>query len=259
MGGWQGKILRVNLSRGTVKHEELNSQWARDFIGGRGLASKYLSEEVDPRVDPFSPRNKLIFATGPLTGTGAAANGRWVLVTKSPLTGAIACSNSGGYFPAELKFCGLDMIIFEGKSPRPVYLWVHNEEASLHDAAHLWGKPTNEVEDILHAETDEDAKIASIGPAGEKLVRFSCIMNDKHRAAGRSGVGAAMGSKNLKAVVVRGTRGVALADGKGYREVALDVLHKIKQAPVTSQGLPTYGTAVLVNIINTSGLFPTRN
>ena len=198
--GWHGKLLRVNLSEKICTTEALNMDWAAAYIGGRGLATKYLTEEIDPATDALGTDNKLIFATGPLTGTYGAANGRYMVVTKSPLTGTVACSNSGGYFPCELKYSGFDMIIVEGKAEQPLYLKIHNQHAELADAGHLWGKTTDETEDQIRAEFHGDAKVACIGPAGENQVRFACIINDKHRAAGRSGVGAVMGSKNLKAI-----------------------------------------------------------
>lgn len=259
MSGWAGKILRVNLTKGTCKIEELNMDWANKYIGGRGLAVKYLTSEVSPEVDPMSEENKLIFSTGPLTGTYGAANGRYMVVTKSPLSGTIASSNSGGYFPSELKYAGFDMIIVEGKSPKPVYIKIYNDKVSLADASHLWGKTTHETEDIILKEFHGDAKIAAIGPAGENQVMFSCIINDKHRAAGRSGVGMVMGGKNLKAIAVRGTGGVKVADPKGYRNAALKAYSIMKQNPVTSEGLPALGTAILINVINQSGALPTRN
>src|SRR5512136_477439 len=146
---WQGKILRVNLTSGTCVAEPLNKQWAREYLGQRGLATKYFCEEVDPKVDPLSPANKLIYATGPLTGTMAATGGRYSVITKGPLTGAIACSNSGGYFGAELKFAGWDMIIFEGVSPKPVYLLIMDDKAELVDASHMWGKTVWETEEHI--------------------------------------------------------------------------------------------------------------
>jgi aldehyde:ferredoxin oxidoreductase len=257
--GWKGKVLRVDLTAGTCKTEALNEEWAKVYIGGRGLASKYLSEEMSPEVDPMSPENKLIMATGPLTGTYGAANGRYMVVTKSPLTGTIASSNSGGYFPSELKYAGFDMIIFEGKSPHPVYLQIHNDRAELVGALHLWGKSTNETEDAILKEFHGDAKIASIGLAGEIGVHFANIVNDKHRAAGRSGVGMVMGSKNLKAVAVRGTGGVKVANPKAYRDAALEAYGMLKANPVTGEGLGALGTPVLVNVMNQSGALPTRN
>jgi aldehyde:ferredoxin oxidoreductase len=259
MKGWIGKLIRVDLTKGEWKVEELDQKMAAKFIGGRGLGSKILFDEIDPKLEPFSPNNKLIMATGPLTGTSASAAGRYMVITKSPLTGTIACSNSGGHFGAELKFAGFDLIIIEGKAKEPVYLYVEDGKAEIKDAKHIWGKTTHETTDQILSETDMDARVACIGPAGEKLVRFACIINDKHRAAGRSGVGAVMGSKNLKAVAVKGSGGVTVANKEAFRKATLDGFQKIKTNPVTSQGLPTYGTAVLVNIINTSGIFPTRN
>lgn len=259
MKGWIGKLLRVDLTKGEWKVEELDRNLAIKFIGGRGLGSKVLFDEIDPKVDPFSPNNKLIMATGPLTGTSASAAGRYMAITKSPLTGTVASSNSGGHFGAEMKFAGFDMIILEGKAKEPVYLYVEDGKVEFKDAKGIWGKTTHEATDQILSETDMDAQVACIGPAGEKLVRFGCIINDKHRAAGRSGVGAVMGSKNLKAVVVKGSGSVTVADKEAFRKATLDGFQKVKANPVTSQGLPTYGTAVLVNIINASGIFPTRN
>ena len=206
---WTRKILRVNLTDGSCNSEDLNMGWAMEYLGSRGLATKYLYEEIDPKVDPLSEGNKLIMATGPLTGTTASTGGRYTVVTKGPLTGAIACSNSGGYFGAEMKFAGWDMIIFEGKSKNPVYLMVENEKAELRDAGHLWGTSTWHTEEQIKKENhDPQIRVSSIGKAGENGVLFSCVVNDLHRAAGRSGVGAVMGSKNLKAVAIRGTKGV---------------------------------------------------
>lgn len=259
MNGWQGKLLRVDLTAGTCTTEKLNEKWALEYLGGRGLGSKYFTEEVDPTVDPLSPENKLIMAAGPLTGTYGAANGRYMVITKSPLTGTIACSNSGGYFPCELRYAGYDMIIFEGKAEFPSYLQVFDDKVQLVGAVHLWGKPTDEVEDAILAEFHGDAKVACIGPAGEKMVNYACIMNDKHRAAGRSGVGAVMGSKNLKAVAIRGTGGVNVANPADFREAALEAYSLLKQNPVSGEGLPALGTPVLVNVINQFGALPTNN
>ncbi len=259
MKGWAGKILRVDLSKGESRSEDLDLKLAQKFIGGRGLGSKILFDEVDPKIDPFSPNNKLIMATGPLTGTSAPCAGRYMAITKAPLTGTIACSNSGGHFGAELKFAGFDLLILEGKAKEPVYLYIEDGKVEIREAKVLWGKTTHEATDQILSETDMDAKVACIGPAGEKLVRFACIVNDKHRAAGRSGVGAVMGSKNLKAVAVKGSGSVTVADKEAFKKAVLEGFQKIKANPVTSTGLPAYGTAILVNIINASGIFPTRN
>ena len=258
---WAGKILRVNLTNGTVKTEPLNMDWARAYLGSRGLASKYLVEEVDPKVDPLAPENKIIWATGPLTGTMASTGGRYTVVTKGPLTGAIACSNSGGYWGAELKFAGWDMVIFEGKSPKPVYLSIEDDKAELRDAAHLWGKSVWETEEVIKKQhQDPLTRISSIGLAGENGVLYAAIVNDLHRAAGRSGVGAVMGSKNLKAVAVRGTKGVGnIANPKAFMKATFEKKKILADNAVTGQGLPTYGTQVLMNVINEIGASPTRN
>lgn len=258
---WAGKILRVDLTAGTVKSEALNMAWAKEYLGSRGLATKYIVEEVDPKVDPLSAANKLIWATGPLTGTMASTGGRYTVVTKGPLTGAIACSNSGGYWGAELKSAGWDMVIFEGASPKPVYLSINDDVAELRDASHLWGKSVWETEETLKkAHQDPLLRISSIGLAGENQVLFAAVVNDLHRAAGRSGVGAVMGSKNLKAVAVRGTKGVGnVHDPKEFIKVTFEKKKILHDNAVTGQGLPTYGTQVLMNVINEIGALPTRN
>ncbi len=257
---WTRKLLRVDLDARTCGAEPLNMEWAERYIGQRGLASKYLSEEVDPKVDPLSPANKLIFATGPLTGTAASTGGRYSVVTKGPLTGTIACSNSGGFFGAELKFAGWDMIIFEGRSEEPLYLCIENDRAQLLPAAELWGRSVWETEALIRKRHgDPQLRIASIGRAGETGCLFAGVVNDLHRAAGRTGVGAVMGAKNLKAVAVRGTLGVKVADPKAFMAAVAEGKAKLATNPVTSQGLPTYGTQVLVNVINEAGAFPTRN
>lgn len=258
---WAGKILRVNLTTGTVKSEPLNMTWARAYIGSRGLASKYLVEEIDPKVDPLSADNKIIWATGPLTGTMASTGGRYTVVTKGPLTGAIACSNSGGYFGAELKFAGWDMVIFEGRSAKPVYLSIADDTVELRDASHLWGKSVWATEETLKKQhQDPLLRVSSIGLAGENQVLFAAVVNDLHRAAGRSGVGAVMGSKNLKALAVRGTKGVGnIAHPKAFMQVVAEKKKILADNAVTGQGLPTYGTQVLMNVINEIGALPTRN
>jgi aldehyde:ferredoxin oxidoreductase len=259
MNGYQGKILRVDLSNGTIKVENLNEDVARKFIGGRGLATKLFIDEVSPQVNALSPENKLLIATGPLTGTPTPTGGRYMVVTKSPLTGTIASSNSGGYWGAELKFAGYDIIILEGKSEKPVYLMIDDDTVEIRDASHLWGKVVSETTSTLLKEVPKKSRVLTIGPAGEKMSFMASIMNDLSRAAGRSGVGAVMGSKNLKAITVRGTQKVKLADEKVLQKVVKYCGVKIKENGVTGQGLPAYGTAVLVNIINEGGVFPTNN
>ncbi len=260
---WTRKILRVNLTAGTVAAEPLNMQWAGQFLGQRGLATKYLVEEVAATVDALAPENKLIMATGPLTGTPAATGARYSVITKGPLTGAVACSNSGGFFGAELKHAGWDMIIFEGRSPEPVYLYVENEKAELRSAADLWGQSVWQADEMIRRRhQDPQLRIAAIGRAGESGVLFAGIVNDLHRAAGRSGVGAVMGSKNLKAVAVRGTRGItadSLRNPKAFMQAVATGKRVLAENAVTGQGLPKYGTQVLMNVINEIGALPTRN
>jgi aldehyde:ferredoxin oxidoreductase len=258
---WTRKILRVNLSKGTCTPEALNMDWAKDYLGQRGLASKYLCEEVDPACDALGPDNKLIMATGPLTGTMASTAGRYSVITKGPLTGAIACSNSGGFLGAEMKFAGWDMIIFEGKSKKPVYLLIQDDAVELRSADHIWGKSAWETDDILHAtHQDPQMRIACIGRTAESGCLYAGVINDKHRAAGRSGVGTVMASKNLKAVAVRGTQGVGnLEDAKGFMEAVDAGKQVLAENAVTGQGLPAYGTQVLMNVINGVGALPARN
>jgi len=258
---WAGKILRVDLTAGTVKSEPLNMEWARAYIGSRGLGTKYLCEEVDATVDPLSAGNKIIWATGPLTGTMASTGGRYTVITKSPLTGAIACSNSGGYWGAEFKMAGWDMVIFEGKSAKPVYLYVNDDVAELRDAAHLWGKSVWETEETLKKSLQDPlTRVSSIGKSGENGVLYAAVVNDLHRAAGRSGVGTVMGSKNLKAIAVRGTKGVGnIKNPAAFMQAVKDKKKILAENGVTGQGLPAYGTQVLMNVINEVGALPTRN
>ena len=258
---WAGKILRVNLTAGTVKSEPLNMEWAKAYIGSRGLGTKYLVEEVDAKVDPLSADNKIIWATGPLTGTMASTGGRYTVITKGPLTGAVACSNSGGYWGAELKMAGWDMVIFEGKSAKPVYLYINDDVAELRDAAHLWGKSVWQTEEIIKKGLQDPlARVSSIGKAGENGVLFAAVVNDLHRAAGRSGVGAVMGSKNLKAIAVRGTKGVGnIRDPKAFMAATKAAKKVLAENGVTGTGLPAMGTQVLMSVINEVGGLPTRN
>jgi aldehyde:ferredoxin oxidoreductase len=235
--------------------------WAMQYLGQRGLASKYLSEEIDPKVDALSPDNKFIMVTGPLTGTMASTGGRYSVVTKSPLTGTIACSNSGGFIGAEMKNAGWDMIIFEGKASSPVYLYVENEDAELLPADDLWGMSVWATDEALHKKhQDPQLRIACVGRSAEAGCLYAGVINDLHRAAGRSGVGTVMASKNLKAVAVRGSRGVGnIRDPMAFMQATQAGKKVLAENAVTSQGLPTYGTQVLMNVINEVGAMPTRN
>ena len=258
---WTRNVLRVNLTDGSITNEPLNMEWANDYLGQRGLATKYLVEEIDPKCDALSPENKMIMTTGPLTGTMVSTAGRYSVVTKSPLTGAIACSNSGGYLGNEMKNAGWDMVIFEGKSPTPVYLYIENEKAELLSADDLWGKTVWEVDELLHTKhQDPLLRIAAVGRAAEKGCLFSAIVNDLHRAAGRSGVGTVMASKNLKAVAIRGSLGVGgISDPAAFFKAAEDGKKVLAENAVTGEGLPALGTQVLMNVINEMGALPAHN
>ena len=259
MYGYNGKILRVNLKTKSFLVEDLDLEKAKKYIGGRGLGTKILSEEVDPSVDALSPENKLIIISGPLTGTPTPTGGRYMVVTKSPLSGTVASSNSGGYWGAELKAAGYDIIIVEERAEAPVYINIEDDKVEIKDASFIWGKTVSETTKALEEISPEKARILTIGPAGENLSKLAAIMNDTDRAAGRSGVGAVMGSKNLKAITVKGSGKVQVHDADKLKEVFSDAVKKIRENGVTGQGLPTYGTAVLVNIINENGAFPTNN
>ncbi len=259
MRGWVGQLLRVNLSDGSIHKEALDPVEAKNYIGARGLGTRLWMKEVDPKVDPLSDKNSLIFITGPLTGTLATSGGRYEVVCKAPLTGTMAASNSGGYWGPELKYAGYDAIIFEGKAKEPVYLWINDDEVELRNAVSLWGATVYETTDMVKEATDEDAKVACIGPAGENKVKFACIMNDYTRAAGRSGVGAVMGAKNLKAIAVKGSGGIGVADPDGFMASVTKARQMLKDHPVTGEGLKAYGTNILVNILDQTGGLPARN
>ncbi|MEM0021381.1 MAG: aldehyde ferredoxin oxidoreductase family protein [Fervidicoccaceae archaeon] len=258
-GNW-GKFIRVDMATGNIKVESWGEEVAKKWLGSRGLGIYLMLKEVDPKTDPLSPQNKLIIAAGPLTGTSAPTAARYNVITKSPLTGYITFSNSGGYWGAELKRAGYDAVIIENSSETPKYLFIKDEHIELRDASKLWGLKMSETEaELKKTHNDENLKVLGIGPAGEKLVKFSSIMNDIHRAAGRGGVGAVMGSKKLKAIAVRGSKNVPLADHEKFMLEVREKVNKIRSDPVGGGGLPKYGTAVLVNIINENGLYPYKN
>ena len=211
-GGYMGKILCVDLSLKEVKEEALDEKVCRNFIGGYGLGAGILFSRQKGGADSLGPENILGFVTGPLTGTRLPLAGRYTVVSKSPLTGTWGDANAGGYFGPYLKFSGYDAVFFSGISDKPVYLLVNNGKAELRDASHLWGKDSYETETILKTELGKDVRVACIGQAGEKLSLISAVMNDNGRAAGRSGIGAVMGSKKLKAVAVMGNQRVPVAD-----------------------------------------------
>lgn len=263
MYGYQGRILRVNLSTGEIKEEIPNEQDLRMFLGGAGLATKYLLDEVPKGIDPLGPKNKLIIMTGPMTGTMAPSTGRFSVVAKSPLTGFWGQANSGGFWGVHLKRSGYDGIIFEGKAEKPVYLVTDNGKAELKDADHLWGRNTSETTKKIKEDIGEDFQVACIGIGGEKLVKYAAIMNDVEdenwgRAAGRCGMGTVMGSKNLKAIASRGKIRVVLAEPEKYRELAKERRDWVDQS-LLKMTLEVFGTTAILDMVNQRGGLPSRN
>lgn len=258
MFGYNGKVLRIDLSNENINVEPLDLEKAQKYIGSRGLGVKTFIDEVDPKVDPLSEENKFIIATGPLTAAPMPTSGRYMVITKSPLTGTIAISNSGGQWGTKLKNAGYDMIILEGRADKPVYLYIEDDKVEIKDATNYWGMVTSEITNKL-SEVHSGAKVLCIGPAGENLSKIAAVMNDVDRAAGRGGVGAVLGSKNVKAIVVKGSGKVNVANPELAKEVNSEKLNILRNDPVAGGGLPTYGTAVLVNIINENGVHPVRN
>jgi len=266
MKGYVGFILYVDLTSGSSRKEKLAEDLARDFIGGKGLGARILYSEVPPRMNALDPKNILIFATGPLTGTLTPTSGRTTVITKSPLTGIFLDSGFGGHmFGPSLKYAGYDLLVLKGASERPVYLLIDDDHVELRDASNLWGLDTSRTYDEIRRRHG-DLSVACIGPAGERLVKLANIISERHRAAGRGGAGAVMGSKKLKAVAVRGTGGVEVHDPATFREVAMECHRKLWQHSVVGirreqfEGSQSkYGTPVLVNIMNLHGILPTKN
>lgn len=258
MTGYRGKVLRVNLTSGQAAVEELNRAWAKDFLGGKGLGIKYLYEELAPGIDPLGPENKLLLFTGPFTGTVVPCSGKLSIVTKSPANGAVLDCSIGGSAAVALKRAGYDAVIIEGRAPGPVYLSINDDRVELLDASAYRGLGCHETETGLKEKHGDDASVLAIGPAGENLVSFACISSDLYRQAGRGGVGAVMGGKNLKAVVVRGTGGVRAADAAGLMEVAHQAM---KNDLLTDTNLWAYtdGTPMIVELSQTTGILPTHN
>jgi aldehyde:ferredoxin oxidoreductase len=254
--GYMGKILNVDLSKGTIQEEALDEQLCRDYIGGYGIGAKLLYERMPAGADPLGPDNILGLLTGPLTGTPAIIGSRFVAVGKSPNTGTWGDANCGGDFGPLMKFAGVDGVLFYGISEVPVYLVIDEGKAELRDASDLWGMNVTDLEDLLKERHGEKASIASIGRSGEKLALTACIMNDKERAAGRSGLGAVMGSKKLKAVVVVGDLPVPMADEAGIREMRRSYL---KQAAGAYQGMHDEGTCGITSDSAQSGDSPVKN
>ena len=258
MNGYGGTILRVNLTDGKITKERTPAELARDFLGGRGFGIYHLFKEVPKGADPLGPANKLFISSGPLSGMLVAGGGKCDWTTKSPLTGGYADASMGGHFTAEMKYAGLDTIILEGVSAKPVYLLIEDDKVQLLDAAPLWGKGAFDVEVALKQKYGEEYQVATIGPGGENLVLYACVNHDFGRQAGRGGIGAVMGSKKLKAIVVHGTKSVPVADVEGYRKAGLELYKACKEA----EGLKEwtrYGTTIVTSWCDEVGALPTRN
>jgi len=258
-GGYMGKILRVNLTKQTTKEEELPLKVARDYLGAAGFGIKYLYDELRAGTDPLGPDNKLILAAGPFCGTTVPCASRIAVTGKSPLTNAVGMALSGGYFPVEMKFTGYDALIVEGKAEKPTYLWIKNGKVHFRNARTVWGMKTTDCQQIIKNElNDQNVRIACIGPAGEHLSKIACIINEM-RAAGRKGLGAVMGSKNLKAIAVRGTGSVAVASKEKLKTARGKFVKAMKDSPVLYPAFSKIGTPMVVDDTCALGIFPGKN
>ncbi|OGW18658.1 MAG: hypothetical protein A3G93_07230 [Nitrospinae bacterium RIFCSPLOWO2_12_FULL_45_22] len=259
MKGYMGKLIRVNLTKGEIKTEELDPKKARDYIGGAGLGTRICYDEIPTGADPLGPANKLVFMTGPVTATKFPTSARYEVCTKSPLTGIWVDASSSGFWGTQFKTTGHDGIIIEGASSKPVYLWIDNDRIELRDASHLWGKDSFETQDIIINEVgDKKARVTCIGQAGEREVLLSAVMNDEGRAAGRAGVGAVMGSKKLKAIAARGTRKVEVADDETFSTFCKKMIQGLTKHPLV-EALGVYGTACMLDQGWVTGDIPLKN
>ena len=252
-----GKILRINLNTEKISFETLEETFYRRYFGGRGLISYYLLNELEPRTDPLGPDNKLIFACGPVTGAPISGSGRNSVGAKSPLTGAYGEAEAGGFWGAELKKAGFDAIIVEGKASSPVYLWIHDQKVELRDASNMWGFEIKKSQQMIRTNLgNKNVKVSQIGPGGEKLVRYASVVNDMNHVAGRCGMGAVMGSKNLKAVAIKGNTRVPVHKPKRLRKLATWMVQNVENV---AQTLHTYGTGAGMDILEETGNLPIRN
>jgi aldehyde:ferredoxin oxidoreductase len=258
MNGWTGKVLDIDLTSRAIRTYPLDEEMAHLFLGGRGLGARMLWDLVGPEVEPLSPENVLIFTGGPLTGTGYQTSNRFSVSTKSPLTGTVLDSNSGGFWGMQFKKAGYDALIVRGKSMAPVYIEIKNADVSFHDAAHLWGKRVMDTTEAL-GQNNNRRNVLCIGPAGENLSRIAAIMNDGQRSLARGGPGAVMGSKNLKAIVVEGKDRPEIVDQERFKFMLYETRKLLRASPLTSQALPEFGTVVMMNVVNSVGALPTRN
>ena len=257
--GYMGKVLRINLTTKGVAEEELSEKLIKDYLGGAGMAIKYLFDEVPATSDALSEDNKLIFALGPLGGTSAPCASRMTITAKSPLTNCVGMCMTGGYFPVEMKFAGYDIIIIEGKAEEPSYIWIKDGTVKIRSAKKLWGMNTFDTQQIIKDDlNDQNTRVACIGPAGENLSLMACIINEK-RAAGRKGLGAVMGAKNLKAVAVRGSQDVKIAKPDEFKSAVSSMLKEMKESPVLYPAFSKLGTPMVVEATSAIGIFPTKN
>ncbi len=258
-GGYTGRILRINLTDKTFKKEELPLEIAKDFIGGAGFGIKFLYDELKANVNPLGPENKLIFAPGPFTGTNVPCASRIAVTAKSPLTNAVGMALSGGHFPAELKLAGYDVLIIEGKAEKPTYISIRDDEVRFRDATKVWGTMTFDCQQIIKDDLrDQNFRVACIGPAGENLSRIACIINER-RAIGRKGLGAVMGSKNLKAIAVRGSRSLEISSKERFKVARDKMLKAMRESPVLYPEFAKTGTPSNVDNTCALGIFPAKN
>jgi len=258
LGGYTGKLLNVDLTSERIREERLPEKDKIDFLGGRGLAARILFD-LGPDVDPLGPKNQLIFMTGPLTGTPMLGSGRHVVAAISPLTGLMGQANTGGFFGSELKFAGYDGIVIEGASENPVYISIRDGSAEICEAGHLWGKLVSHTDKALRHELgDEKTRLSIIGPAGERLVKFSGVINERSRAAARCGLGAVMGSKKLKAIAVRGSGKIELSNEARIRDVATKMARMARERQSIRE-FSAYGTPSVLAGLNEAGMLPTQN
>ncbi|HEM62645.1 MAG TPA: aldehyde ferredoxin oxidoreductase, partial [Chloroflexi bacterium] len=258
LNGYGGQVLRVNLTTGTIEKSDLDPDLARDYLGGRGFAAKILYTELEKGIDPLGEQNKVIVAAGPLSGLAIPGAGKTTFAAKSPATGSYGDSNVGGMLSAEMKYAGYDLIIGEGVSPKPVYLFIEDDVVELRDASEYWGKGAITTETALKKDLGDEFQIAVIGPGGENLVKYACVCHDFGRQAGRTGVGAVMGSKKLKAIAVRGTHSIPVADIREFRRVGREMLEFCKNSDAWDVWV-RLGTAGVNVPSNEWGSFPTRN
>ncbi|UCD86894.1 MAG: hypothetical protein JSV01_03740, partial [Desulfobacterales bacterium] len=264
MYGRTGRCLRVNVSEEKHSVEEIAPELLTQFMGGRGLGVKVYSDEVDPKTDPLGPENKLILVSGPLVGTGAVTGASCNVVTKSALSGTIACAKMRGHFGAELKFAGFDMIIIEGRAESPVIMSILDDKISIQPGLQFWGRTTSETEEIFKNDLTDDwaareTHLVSIGPAGEKLLPLANIVNDGFLSVGGAGIGAVMGSKNLKAIAVRGSRSLSVADSDRFVRIVTNLINKLNSAPLTSHSMSAWGSAFFVDLCYQKGILPQKN